>query len=140
MPGLIPYPEADVTGRTFTVAEANALLPRLQPLLEELAAKRREAAASEEDVRRATRRAGQNGGSERAGEGLQAVEAYARRAERLRQELDELGIILRDAARGLVDFPARRNGRPIFLCWQLGEPEIGWWHPVESGFAGRQPL
>ncbi len=55
--------------------------------------------------------------------------------------LDELGVQLKDYARGLVDFPSMRDGRVVLLCWQSGEgDQIEWWHDVEAGFAGRQPL
>jgi hypothetical protein len=54
--------------------------------------------------------------------------------------LEELGIVLRDPARGLIDFPAIHLGRQVHLCWQLGEDDIGWWHFPEDGFAGRHPL
>lgn len=57
------------------------------------------------------------------------------------EELSERGVILRDPARGLVDFPCRRpSGRLVLLCWQLGEDDLSWWHLPEDGFAGRQPL
>lgn len=54
--------------------------------------------------------------------------------------LEEVGIVLRDIDRGLADFPALRDGREIYLCWQRGEDRIGFWHELESGFPGRQPL
>lgn len=51
------------------------------------------------------------------------------------------GIVLRDPQKGLVDFPAHAaNGRPYWLCWLAGEPEVAWWHWVEDGFAGRTPI
>ena len=53
---------------------------------------------------------------------------------------DERGIVLRDLDRGLVDFPALREGAEVYLCWQEGEEEIGFWHEPEAGFAGRRPL
>jgi hypothetical protein len=49
-------------------------------------------------------------------------------------------IVLRDLDRGLVDFPALREGAEVYLCWQEGEEEIGFWHEPEAGFAGRRPL
>ena len=56
-------------------------------------------------------------------------------------ELEERGIVLRDLERGLVDFPSRHaSGREVLLCWQLGEPDLAWWHLPEDGFAGRRPL
>jgi hypothetical protein len=61
----------------------------------------------------------------------------------LRKEVESLaaqGILLRDAESGLIDFPARRDGRDVFLCWRLGEDRVEYWHGPESGVAGRQPL
>jgi hypothetical protein len=54
--------------------------------------------------------------------------------------LDERGIVLRDIASGLLDFPALVAGRPIWLCWRSGEVEVGWWHGTDEGFAGRRPI
>jgi len=60
---------------------------------------------------------------------------------RLTTELVELGIELKDYSRGLIDFPSIRNGRIVYLCWQLGEPPmIEYWHEIDGGFSGRQPL
>lgn len=53
---------------------------------------------------------------------------------------EELGIVLRDISSGLVDFPAERDGEPIYLCWRRGENRVDHWHDRESGFAGRQPI
>jgi hypothetical protein len=54
--------------------------------------------------------------------------------------IDQLGITLRDIPTGLVDFPALVAGRPVWLCWRLGEPAIGFWHSHDTGFANRQPI
>jgi hypothetical protein len=54
--------------------------------------------------------------------------------------IDALGLTLRDIERGLVDFPALVSGRQVWLCWQLGETAIGWWHGLDTGFSGRRPL
>lgn len=54
--------------------------------------------------------------------------------------LDERGIVLRDIATGLLDFPALVAGRQVWLCWRLGEERVGYWHGLEEGFPGRQPL
>lgn len=54
--------------------------------------------------------------------------------------IDALGLTLRDIEHGLVDFPALVSGRQVWLCWQRGEPAIGWWHGLDSGFSGRRPL
>jgi hypothetical protein len=54
--------------------------------------------------------------------------------------IDALGITLRDIERGLIDFPALANGRQVWLCWELGEEEVGFWHELETGFGSRRPL
>ena len=55
-------------------------------------------------------------------------------------ELQAMDIVLRDADRGLVDFPSIRDGEEVYLCWLADEPRVEWWHEPETGFAGRQPL
>ena len=55
-------------------------------------------------------------------------------------ELQAVEVVLRDLDRGLIDFPSLRDGREIYLCWEEGEDEIGFWHELEAGHAGRQPL
>ena len=56
------------------------------------------------------------------------------------RELDEIGVQVKDISTGLVDFPARMYGREVLLCWKLGEDNIGFWHDLEGGYEGRQPL
>jgi hypothetical protein len=63
-----------------------------------------------------------------------------RRMERAVRRMDAWGITLRDVGSGLVDFPALVNGRPIWLCWRLGEDHITFWHELDAGIAGRRPL
>jgi hypothetical protein len=59
---------------------------------------------------------------------------------RLLEALSESGIVLRDIDRGLVDFPAIQDGREVYLCWELGEDEVSFWHDISSGYRGREPL
>ena len=117
----------------YTVAEANALLPYLAPTLVELREKSEQAVAIKETVAQA---ASTNGGSiER--------ERWSRtlaRVSELVDRLQEWGLELRDVATGLVDFPAIVEGREAWLCWRLGEPEVAYWHPRDSGFSDRRPL
>jgi hypothetical protein len=56
------------------------------------------------------------------------------------EQLEAMDIVLRDADRGLVDFPSIRDGEEIYLCWDAAEPRVAWWHEPDSGFAGRRPL
>jgi hypothetical protein len=69
-----------------------------------------------------------------------AIEAAAGELSACVQELTGLGVQVKDLDTGLVDFPSLRDGEEVLLCWQLGEDEIGWWHTLEGGFAGRRPL
>ena len=77
-----------------------------------------------------------NGGTEAARLVLAGGDALSR----LAAEVQALGVVVRDAATGLVDFPAVRDGEEIFLCWRVDEDEVGHWHDRDSGFMGRQPL
>lgn len=71
---------------------------------------------------------------------LRKVQDLRAEAESLIKEVVGLGIALKDIEQGLVDFPAERDGRVVFLCWKQGEAEIRFWHELDTGFAGRQPL
>jgi hypothetical protein len=66
--------------------------------------------------------------------------AIAAEIDRFVRELTALGIELKDYETGLIDFPAERDGRPVYLCWRLGEPSVQFWHEIDAGFAGRRPL
>jgi hypothetical protein len=68
------------------------------------------------------------------------VAGHAERINRFLQELDAIGCVFKGFEAGLVDFYSLRDDRPIFLCWRLGEDRIAYWHEIESGFAGRQPI
>lgn len=69
-----------------------------------------------------------------------SIQARAREIAGFESELERLGILLKDRRIGLIDFPSELDGRPMLLCWQLGEPSVQYWHDHDSGFAGRQPL
>lgn len=68
------------------------------------------------------------------------LEARTTEIDGLVSELQDLGCYFKGFQEGLVDWYCLYAGRPVFLCWKLGEPEIGWWHQVDAGFAGRQPI
>ncbi|MES2178906.1 MAG: DUF2203 domain-containing protein [Gemmatimonadota bacterium] len=68
------------------------------------------------------------------------IKVMAREIDGYQTELERLGIQLKDRRIGLIDFPSELDGRPMLLCWQLGEPSVQFWHDLDSGFAGRQPL
>ncbi len=121
--------------RHFSVAEANAAIAWVTPRIEAIREARDRLA--EPDAHSAlAESAPANGGGE---EGRQVGEAF-RDVRRLLVDLQATGIVLRDLDRGLVDFPALRDGREVYLCWELGEDRVAYWHEIEGGFTGRQPL
>jgi hypothetical protein len=124
-----------MTERLFSREEANLLLPLLRPLLE----RAREVSAVLGDRGRQRRLRSVtvgNGGGEAAREMM----ADGDELSRVVAEIGELGVVVRDPSTGLVDFPAERDGEPVYLCWRLGEDEVAHWHDRDSGFSGRQPL
>ena len=121
--------------RHFTREEANALLPRLEEMLVQLRSSKDE--LTDAEAHEALSDAGPtNGGGE---PGRQVGIAFLE-VRRLLGVLEESGIVLRDIDRGLVDFPAVIDGREVYLCWELGEDDVGHWHDLDSGYGGREPL
>jgi hypothetical protein len=121
--------------RHFTREEANALLPRLKPLLRQLRDAKDELTDEEAHEVLSEASAGNGGGEEGRQVGVAFLEV-----RRLLETLEESGIVLRDIDRGLVDFPALMDDREVLLCWELGEDEVSFWHDLSSGYRGRQPL
>jgi len=121
------------TERVFTVDEADAELDELRERLPRLRAARKDLIASSQRI---TDAVATDGG------GVAGTDWFAHQ-ETLKNEvvyLADRGIILRDPDIGLVDFPAEREGRRVFLCWRLGEDEVAWYHEATGGFGGRRPL
>jgi hypothetical protein len=125
-----------VTGqhsRHYSLEEASALLPRVQELLQKMRSARDRLGDAE--ARTALAEASNGGGQP----GRVVSEGFLELREAM-LELREREIVLRDLDRGLVDFPALRDGREVYLCWEEGEPGIGFWHEPDAGFGGRRPL
>jgi hypothetical protein len=132
-----------VAERVFTVDEANALLVEVRPLAEQLIAHRRALVAARSKRRRIAAQIAGNGGGLDAGRVVALEERVAhelREVARCVNAIHGLGVIVKDPDEGLVDFPSERLGQPVYLCWRVGEDEIGFWHGVDEGFAGRKPL
>ena len=130
--------------RIYTESEAQATLPEIVPLLEKMSRGvkqlRAERSAFAADARGVTGDGNlladpwaDEEGSARSGELLAEVQAAA-------AELETRGIEVKDPERGLIDFHWEREGELVYLCYLLGEPEIRFWHRIEDGFAGRQPI
>ena len=124
----------------FTVERANRTLPLVRKIVEDVVRQHRlwREKILELDLVASTARAGEP--RERAEELEREAQTLAREIDGFQHELEELGIQLKDRRLGLVDFPSEMNGRPILLCWRLGEPEVQFWHDPDAGYAGRQPL
>lgn len=126
--------------KLFTVEEANEMLPIVRGIVERIQTAHRRTLRFETEAQRAAASAELGGGGMSGNRGAAYLNALMHLAECV-DELDEIGVQLKDYERGLIDFPSLRDGRVVLLCWQLGEPdEIEWWHDLEAGFAGRQPL
>jgi hypothetical protein len=124
--------------RLFSPEKANALIPTLSPIIEDLWAKRRELAIRllETDPELLA------AGAERALDRRQARLFTEMKADivRLINRLEAHGCVVKDLDLGLVDFPALRDGRPVYLCWKAGEHRLTHWHGTDEGFADRKPL
>jgi hypothetical protein len=126
----------------FTPDKAQAMLPLVRSIVKDIA----DLAQSLRDRHDRLNRLQQGG----IGKGLitesqleEEQAAWDRDSERLNEcvsELTGLGLEIKDPYSGLVDFPCRQDDREIYLCWKLGEDTLGWWHEIDAGFAGRQPL
>jgi hypothetical protein len=130
--------------KTFTLGEAQTLLPVLEALLRKAQAAGARAGELESEMQQLTQRIFLSGGMH-----VNVAQAAKRRASREKAleeardtltEIDEIGVQVKDLEKGLLDFPCILDGKTVLLCWKLGEKEIGYWHTTEDGFAGRKPL
>ncbi len=126
--------------RYFAIDEANDRVDQVRPLLEQLRDDRNRVAELQRELERSRETNGSSEHAEQVADHEQEVRDTVRRMQRTVQDIDDLGITLRDIQSGLIDFPALAMGRPIWLCWRLGEGSIEWWHETNVGFDGRQPL
>ena len=129
--------------KLFTVAEANAALTYVRAIVRDLVR------LTKEVIERRERLSGLL-----AGRDEDDTDIYSQELDQVKEELDkdgrqlheyldeirQIGAVPQNGAEGLVDFPSLKDGRVVFLCWRLGEPEIQHWHEVDAGFIGRQPL
>jgi hypothetical protein len=147
--------------RFYDIDDANAAVPELGEILTTLAAQRAELIRLRDEVlaRPSAEARGDEAGGDPASEPPEptgaaetAVVADELRLTRLRMQglvdqmaagvarIEAMGITLRDIGEGLVDFPALVNGRQVWLCWRRGEDAVEYWHSIDTGFSGRQPL
>ena len=130
--------------KTFTLGEAQTLLPVVEALLRRAQTAGARAAELEGEMQALSQRIFCSGGLH-----VDVTTAARRRAEMDKSvqdtkdtlaEIEAIGVQTKDLDKGLLDFPCVIDGKTILLCWKLGEKEIGYWHSPEDGFAGRKPL
>jgi hypothetical protein len=126
--------------RYFGLDEANERIADVRPLLEGLRDDRERVAEVQAVLQRERENNGSGEHAEQLAEREQELREIVRRMQATVIQIDDWGITLRDIPTGLIDFPALATGRPIWLCWRLGEGDIEWWHETTVGFDGRQPL
>jgi len=129
--------------KLFTLAEAEAALPRIRDEVLAMQACKRELDGLRADLVRVSQATSGNGhvqDEQAVGATRQQAEALVEQINGRLAKINALGIELKGLDEGLIDFPSERDGRVVYLCWRLGEEGIGWWHELDAGFAGRQPL
>jgi len=129
--------------KLYTVAEARELLPRVIPVLESLREAYLGIRAMQAVVAGQSRGASGDGhllANPWANDGENRMEDLDVQLRRAATQLDRWGIEIKDPDRGLIDFFHERDGRVVYLCYLRGEAELGFWHELGTGFAGRQPL
>ncbi|HEY6373982.1 MAG TPA: DUF2203 domain-containing protein [Edaphobacter sp.] len=130
--------------KTFTLNEAQTLLPVVEALLRKGQVAGARSDELEAEMQELSQRIFLVGGTQ-----VNVVAAARRKAEydKAEQEakdtlaeIEAIGVQIKDFEQGLLDFPCLLEGKTVLLCWKLGEKEIGFWHSPEDGFAGRKPL
>jgi hypothetical protein len=130
--------------KTFTLEEARTLLPVLEALLRRASEAKQEAETAEGYLQELNKRIFLAGGMM-----VDVATAARQRAERTHgiqqakdavEEILSIGVQVKDIDTGLLDFPYKLEGEVVLLCWKMGEQDIEWWHSIEDGFGGRQPV
>ena len=122
--------------KLFSLEEANSLIPQLKVLLARARVEKQHMLQMRPELEKAQEAHLKDWGTPRGAEYIAVLDAF----QQAMKEIDDLGVLVKDIEVGLCDFPYKREGRVVYLCWKLDEDEISWWHDLESGFAGREPL
>jgi hypothetical protein len=130
--------------KTFTLEEAQSLLPVLESLLKRAIEGKQSAQQAEAGLAELARRIYLSGGmrvdSEKVAKQRAELEAQVQRVRESIAEIDAIGVQVKDIDAGLLDFPCRRDDQVVLLCWRMGEQAIEHWHPMDSSFKDRQPV
>ena len=135
--------ESPKPARVFTVDEANAMLPLIRAITSDLVELSREVIDRHQRVEHLKAGRDITSGDPYDDELTQIEEELEKDRRRLTEyveELRQLGVEPKSGVEGLIDFPSMHEGRVVYLCWKLGEPMVSYWHDLDAGYAGRQPL
>jgi len=124
---------------SYTIEEANALVPQVRAVLLQMAVEQRRLDASHAEMHRQLDANGDPAAATAAGRREAEVSEIREGMRTLLLHLGELGVELRDIEMGLVDFPGERDGEAVWLCWRLSDPRVAFWHPTDEGFGTRRP-
>ena len=122
--------------RYFTLPEANETLNLIRPLMDEVQAIRLKILKNQPEAWPAIEKSAGNGGNRGLSHMVQDFEKF----DALIHRIQATDVLIKDINLGLMDFPALKDGREVYLCWQYGEGDIAFWHEIEAGYAGRQPI
>ena len=120
----------------FTLDEARALLPGLRSIFQDAHRRRDVVQQTDAELGEELKQTGADVGGEKVSGLLMDMVQLNVQIRRLQ----DMGVQIKDFERGLVDFPHIRDGREVFLCWELNEDDIEFWHDIDSGYAGRERL
>jgi hypothetical protein len=130
--------------RYFNLLEAEALLPKVKRILEQLRNYKASYETSNAELNQIAQRVALAGGMVPPRDRVLALrsekDAAARGLKQSVEQFEQIGCLLKDLETGLIDFPTQYRGKEVYLCWQSGEPGITFWHHVEDGFRGRKPI
>ena len=122
--------------RYFTLQEANETLKLIRPWMDKVQAIRQKILKNQPEAWPAIQKSAGNGGNRVLSKMVQDFERF----DALIHQIQATDVLIKDINLGLLDFPALKDGREVYLCWQYGEGDIAFWHEVEAGYAGRQPI
>ena len=120
----------------FSLEEANTALEIIRPLMDEVQKIRQKILTTQPETWSAIERSAGNGGNPALSKLVKSFD----RLDDLLHKILATGVQIKDINTGLMDFSALRQGREVYLCWKYGEEKIEFWHEIEAGFAGRQPI
>lgn len=120
----------------FSLSEANEALKIIRPLMDQVQVIRSKVLANQPEAWPAIEKSAGNGGNKALSKLVQDFERF----DALIHQIQDTGVQIKDINTGLLDFSSLRNGREVYLCWQYGEGDIAFWHEIDEGYAGRQPI